>query len=74
MLFTNSSKTGFLASRLNFIRYPESDLIRIKEITLLWDWTLPGLGRISSGKGIEENLTISVDYWQCVLVRIYKMV
>ena len=54
LLFTNSPKTGFLASRQNFIRYPESDLIKVKE----------GLDRISilclqGGKGIEENLTIS---------------
>ena len=49
---------------------------------MLWDWTLPGLGRISilclhGGilliPLIEENLTIS-DNWLCVLVRIYKMV
>ena len=64
LLFTNSPKTGVLASRQNFIHYPESDLIKIKEITLLRDWILPGLGRISilclqGGKGIEENLTIS---------------
>ena len=49
-----------------------------KEITMLWDWTLPGLGRISIlclqvRKRIEENLTIS-DNWLCVLVSIYKMV
>ena len=41
---------------------------------MLWDWTLPGLAWVEFQsfvyKGGGGRITISVDNWQCVLVRI----